>query len=766
MSRKKLVIITTAVLVFLLFNSPLTRASTDTGGENGNKNIRVTFRVNTTPLPFHTTVHITGNHEKLLNRNYPYVPMKRISESTWEKQFTFEKGTRLEYQFNLGSIHCSGKDQSGTVLPVSTLAVEKDTVVSADIPAWRRGEIHFNDWNGSDDFTRELWVTFWKFHPGDNPEWANPDYDDSEWELVDPELDPEDFPESGWEKVNWFRVDIYDEKGFPGDLPGIRGYHGGKIKIYWDGELVTDRLTYIPVSLKNKRKEKHTLAVRYERENIKQIHEKGRAAGFYIVLGKFYPMSHLLLEQKSEQMLFTGLCIAFAFLHLLLFIYSPEGKGNLYYSLLLFLFAAMTYVDIQLIYMVSDNAVMLTLQRVQRAIAALTPIVFLRFCYSLFYKKCPRIFWGFAFLFLVVGVVIVQNPRLYDYYVYLGIVMAVEVFRVNITAIKRKKDGAWIFAAGTLVFFLFNSYDTLLDLRLIDPVGQMTNAYYFGYIGLFVASSNFLARDFSRTHQRFLAQERRAREEEFARKLIEADNERKTKELQEARDLQLSMLPGCIDNLKDLEICFSMRPATEVGGDYYDYVENGDGSLTIAAGDATGHGMKAGTMVSLIKGLFITNAAPGDPVSFLSTCSRTIKRMKMGNLYMALMLVNIKGNRLTVSSAGMPPLLIYRAGQDKVEEITIKSPPLGGIKDFPYKSKETRLNKGDTVMLLSDGLPELFNEEDEMMGYQKVKELFKNAAASKTHQISEALIEEAGKWRQSREQDDDMTFVVIRYRGD
>jgi hypothetical protein len=85
-----------------------------------------------------------------------------------------------------------------------------------------------------------------------------------------------------------------------------------------------------------------------------------------------------------------------------------------------------------------------------------------------------------------------------------------------------------------------------------------------------------------------------------------AENQRRAQELEEARQLQLSMLPQKIPQLPELDLAVYMKPATEVGGDYYDFHLGKDGALTVAVGDATGHGLKAGTMVTAMKSLFMT----------------------------------------------------------------------------------------------------------------------------------------------------------------
>src|SRR5581483_1809444 len=100
-----------------------------------------------------------------------------------------------------------------------------------------------------------------------------------------------------------------------------------------------------------------------------------------------------------------------------------------------------------------------------------------------------------------------------------------------------------------------------------------------------VAAAASLALENARLLERMLAEARRRQE-------IEAENEQRAKELEEARQLQLSMLPKAVPQLPHWEIAALMQTATEVGGDYYDFHLSGDGTLTISVGDATGHGLK------------------------------------------------------------------------------------------------------------------------------------------------------------------------------
>ena len=90
--------------------------------------------------------------------------------------------------------------------------------------------------------------------------------------------------------------------------------------------------------------------------------------------------------------------------------------------------------------------------------------------------------------------------------------------------------------------------------------------------------------------------------------------------------------------------------------------------------------------------------------------------MNLWNIFMAMALVRIHEGRLFVSSAGMPPILVYRARTGEVVEVVLKGVPLGAFPAFAYAQAEVGLDPGDTVVLMSDGLSESFDGAGEMLG--------------------------------------------------
>ena len=262
----------------------------------------------------------------------------------------------------------------------------------------------------------------------------------------------------------------------------------------------------------------------------------------------------------------------------------------------------------------------------------------------------------------------------------------------------------------------------------------------------------------SLTYRRYLD----LKESEEQNRIIQADNARKTRELEEARQLQLSMLPKTLPTLPHLDIAVYMKTSSEVGGDYYDFTVDDDGTLTAAIGDATGHGMKAGTIVSMIKTLFVSSGARMDMKTFFTQSSDTLKGLELGRLMMAFIMLKIRVDKIEFANAGMPPLFIYREGSKVVEEIMIHGMPLGAMKRFPYDIRELDISSGDTILLLSDGLPELRNRNNEQYGYERVKQEFMISADKSPGEIVEYLKNSALEWSNGTEPDDDVTFVVIK----
>jgi serine phosphatase RsbU (regulator of sigma subunit)/ligand-binding sensor domain-containing protein len=310
---------------------------------------------------------------------------------------------------------------------------------------------------------------------------------------------------------------------------------------------------------------------------------------------------------------------------------------------------------------------------------------------------------------------------------------------------------------------IWNETGASISIKVLPPWWRTIWAY-IGYIFVF-AGIIFGVDRFQR--RRLLAKERTAtqiREAELRAQIAEKESERKSYELEEARKLQLSMLPKEIPQLPHLNVAVYMKTATEVGGDYYDFHVHIDGTLTVVLGDATGHGMMSGMMVSIMKSLFMSDRTNKALKPFFENASASIKDMHLGRLMMALTCVQISNNKIVTTNAGMPPLFIYRKSSQTIEEVVINNMPLGALKEVAYDVKELKIDKGDTLLMMSDGFAELKNESKEIYGYRRARNSFEEVAMREPEGIVKYLTDAGKHWTNNNEPDDDVTFVVIKVK--
>lgn len=282
-------------------------------------------------------------------------------------------------------------------------------------------------------------------------------------------------------------------------------------------------------------------------------------------------------------------------------------------------------------------------------------------------------------------------------------------------------------------------------------------------IGQLAAAFNRMAQDLSLQQQTIVEQERTRKEQEIQQRILALEYERKSVDLEEARRFQLSMLPKSVPSHDRYDVAVFTLTAAEVGGDYYDFhVARPNGVLSVTIGDATGHGAKAGTMVTVIKALFAGYTPEVTPAQFLRDAAEKVKRMDLGRMAMALLLARFERHRLTVASAGMLPGYVHRQGSGGIEEVARGATPLGTL-GADYHDVAIDLAAGDTVLFMTDGFPELENESGQQLGYAAAVEAFVTAARGATaDDVIASLAAEARRWNGERPPNDDVTFVVVR----
>ena len=277
----------------------------------------------------------------------------------------------------------------------------------------------------------------------------------------------------------------------------------------------------------------------------------------------------------------------------------------------------------------------------------------------------------------------------------------------------------------------------------VTPPWYMTQMAFFSYLIILVSSIYFYVK-YSQGKTKRLMEEKR-----------------KEEELQEAHNLQMGLLAKENPNRDDLDISTYIRCATEVGGDYYDFIEFEDGSLLAICGDATGHGTASGMMVSITKaGLLGIDS--NDPEFMLKTLNRIIKKVDIGRLRMSLNLVHFQNGSIKLSSAAMPPIYHFEKKNKKVDEIQLSNLPLGGLMNESFSVIDKKFGKDDVLVMISDGLPEAPNKEGELLDYEAVKKCIEENGYKSANEIKNELVKLSETWLDGTHNPDDITIVVCK----
>lgn len=645
----------------------------------------------------------------------------------------------------------------------------------------------------------------WAYHAGDDASWAATDFDDSGWARVRSNWQSEaDYGSISWQGRAWFRVRVNVDESLANQPLALRVWQDGATEIYVDGKLLhrfgvikpdgdeeyNPRGLFVPVVFANGGE--HLIAVRYSFMAARDL-TRGRGLrlaranhepGFSLVFAAGEDAAFKLENSVRDSFLeyaFVGLLYALGLVHFLLFIFYRRERGNLFYSLFAAGLATTIWMS-RLAYAghLSATATVIC-EMMQENIQSLAVLSLLAFLYVEFVGRVSRFFWILLAVCLVgIGLAVTQLLPIVQFTPLILIIALADCLRIMLGALKKRRAGAWIVAAGIGVFFLCVTINIATGRRFIVVPEWLSDINInITILSVPLAVSMYLARNFARTNLdlqtqltnvkdlsiKQVEQERRESALRVEHERTQAENERRAQELEEARALQLSMLPAKLPDIEGLEIAAYMKPASEVGGDYYDFHLAPDGTLTVVIGDATGHGLKAGTIVTATKGLFNHLAGEPDIAVIFRHISRSLKAMHLRGLYMAMTMLKIKDNVLSIGVAGMPSALIHRRATNTVEEIAVRAVPLGSLTNFTYKQQEFTLQAGDTLILMSDGFPEMFNNKMEMLGYDAAEATLRAHAHLSAQGIINRFVETGEAWAQGRAQDDDVTFVVLKAKG-
>ncbi|MFT7184049.1 MAG: serine phosphatase RsbU (regulator of sigma subunit) [Oceanicoccus sp.] len=244
--------------------------------------------------------------------------------------------------------------------------------------------------------------------------------------------------------------------------------------------------------------------------------------------------------------------------------------------------------------------------------------------------------------------------------------------------------------------------------------------------------------------------------------------ERVQKELELAAQIQQELLPAEKMELAHLDVAGGLIPASEIGGDAFDYIEMDNGKHLFYIGDVTGHGVAAGLISSITNAMLYGLRGEAEITNVIHKLNEVVRAKTMANVFvtMALVFWDDAQRSLRYINAGHPPILYYDAKKKKVIEITQQGMALGFVDDLSQiiKPQSLKLGEGDVVVMYSDGVPEAMNRKGAQYGMAKFKRIVQDAANDlyTSEGIKNAVLSDVIEYIDGQEHDDDITVVVLK----
>ncbi len=233
-----------------------------------------------------------------------------------------------------------------------------------------------------------------------------------------------------------------------------------------------------------------------------------------------------------------------------------------------------------------------------------------------------------------------------------------------------------------------------------------------------------------------------------------------------AQKIQEHLLPKEAPTLPGYDIAGVLYPAEFAAGDYYDFLPNGGNQVDLVIGDVTGHGFSSALIMSLTQVLLrLLVEAHAEIPQVLGHANSVLSRATDDYHFVTLVLGRLDARRreFLYANAGHPPgYLLDRHGEVKVH-LESTSHPLGMFPDIAFPTAEVvSLAPGDTLVLVTDGIEEARNADDEYFGRERLAEVIRSRRHESAQQIAEALCRSAREFAGQTTSDDDTTVVVVR----
>ena len=243
------------------------------------------------------------------------------------------------------------------------------------------------------------------------------------------------------------------------------------------------------------------------------------------------------------------------------------------------------------------------------------------------------------------------------------------------------------------------------------------------------------------------------------------------RDLDLARELQGGLLPKIFPTKEEapgIELFARLDPAKEVSGDLYDFFPIENGKMCFVVGDVSGKGIAAGIFMAVTRTLIRATAVAGrSPLEILTKVNAQLAKENQASLFVTMILgiVDTQTGRMVYGQGGHnPPIRVPLKGKPTYEPPG--GMPLGVFDDAKFGERELVLEKGETLLVYTDGVTEAMNLAKDLFGEDRLERAVEGGAVLSAEKLTERVVEKVEEFVGEAERSDDITLLAIQRRND
>jgi serine phosphatase RsbU (regulator of sigma subunit) len=236
-------------------------------------------------------------------------------------------------------------------------------------------------------------------------------------------------------------------------------------------------------------------------------------------------------------------------------------------------------------------------------------------------------------------------------------------------------------------------------------------------------------------------------------------------EMRIAAVIQQALLPKGSYAGPHFDLAATSLPCRSIGGDFFDYMEVADGTLGFALGDVAGKGPPAALLSALVQGILTAQGTLAQgPAATIAHVNDALFRRAIESRFVTMLYARLDAaGRITYCNAGHNPPLVL--GRDRIRRLDRGGPILGLFEGVPFEEETLALEPGECLVVFSDGVSEALSATGDEFGESRIVDAIRTAGAGDSNGLLGALIGAVRDWAKGAAQNDDVTALVIRYRG-